>query len=37
MKRTKLTKGKSARLFRRGDATHRKNISAAPMRGGIRL
>lgn len=37
-KRFKLSKGASRRQFRRGASrTHKKNIAAAPMRGGIRL
>lgn len=37
MKRKPISLGRSRRLFHLGDKTSRVNISAAPMRGGIRL
>lgn len=37
-KRVRLSKGRSRRLFRKtASRTHKKNIKAGPMRGGIRL
>jgi len=37
-KRKKLSRGKSRRLFSKtAGRTHKKNVSPAPMRGGIRL
>lgn len=37
-KRTKMTKRRSKRAFRNGaKRTHRRNVGAGPMRGGIRL
>ena len=38
MKRRKISKRGSKRLFKvTGMKTHKKNLSASPMRGGIRL
>nr|QJB18957.1 MAG: hypothetical protein [Microvirus sp.] len=38
MKRTKLSGKTSRRLFSKtASTTHKKNVSGAPMRGGIRL
>lgn len=37
MKRKKLTKRGSKRLFKSTATTHYKNVAPAPMRGGIRL
>lgn len=38
MKRFKMNKGRSKRLFSRtASRTHGRNVSAGPMRGGIRL
>lgn len=38
MKRQKLSRGKSQRIFSKGAALiHKKNLGSAPMRGGIRL
>lgn len=37
MRRQKLNKKKSKRLFSKTSGTHRRNISSNPMRGGIRL
>lgn len=36
-KRKKMGRGRSRRDFTRKSGTHVKNISGAPMRGGIRL
>lgn len=36
-KRSKMSRGRSRRDFRRKSGTHAKNLRAAPMRGGIRL
>jgi len=36
-KRHPMSKGASRRSFRRSAGTHRKNLRAGPMRGGIRL
>lgn len=37
-KRSKLSKNKSKKLFSKtASKTHKKNVSPAPMRGGIRL
>lgn len=35
-KRTKLSKGASKAIFRRGNRVKGKNMTTAPMRGGIR-
>jgi hypothetical protein len=37
MKRKKMSKKKSARVFKRGRTTHKKNIGLRGSRGGIRL
>lgn len=38
MKRSKMNKRKSKRLFSKtASKTHKKNVTPAPMRGGIRL
>lgn len=38
MKRYKMNKGKSKRLFSKtASGTHKKNLQTNPMRGGIRL
>lgn len=37
MRRAKMARGKSKRIFRKTSGTHQKNISPRPMRGGIRL
>lgn len=37
MHRKSISKGKSRRLFYKGDRVLRRNIDPAPMRGGIRL
>lgn len=35
--RSKVSKYKSKKVFKKGTKTHIKNIAGAPMRGGIRL
>jgi len=38
MKRSKMSKGRSQKMFRRGASrTNSRNFSPTPMRGGIRL
>nr|AVQ10236.1 hypothetical protein [Gokushovirinae environmental samples] len=38
MRRKKMSRGKSKKLFRRtAKRVHRKNLRARPMRGGIRM
>ncbi|WNK14328.1 MAG: hypothetical protein [Microvirus sp.] len=37
MRRHKMSRGKSRKSFRRGAGSHKRNFSAGPMRGGIRL
>jgi len=38
MKRSKMSRGKSRRLFTAtASTTHKKNLAGSPMRGGIRL
>lgn len=36
-KRKKLSRRRSKRVFRKGARFHKRNMRAAPMRGGIRL
>lgn len=36
-KRSRISRGKSRRLFQRASVPHPKNTRPAPMRGGIRL
>lgn len=36
MRRSRMSRGSSAKSFRRSAGTHKRNL-AAPMRGGIRL
>lgn len=37
MKRRKMTRSASKRVFRGNTGYHRKNLQRSPMRGGIRL
>ncbi len=37
MRRQKMSRKASRKNFARGNGTHRKNTTAKPMRGGIRL
>lgn len=37
MRRSRMSRGRSRRSFRRGTHVHRRNMSATPMRGGFRI
>lgn len=37
MRRGKMSRGHSRKVFRRGTGTHVRNMNTAPVRGGIRL
>lgn len=37
MRRRKLTRGRSRKVFRKGLKVRRKNLRAVPMRGGFRI
>lgn len=37
MKRRKMSRPKSKKLFKRTSKSHKKNFNTKPMRGGIRL